>query len=421
MTYQIAIPSLGRSSLILSHTLKMLANNGIDASKVTVFVVEEEYEDYRSKLPVEIRIVVGHRGIIPQRKFIENYYEENTDLVSIDDDVEQVDLTLDTFSNLDDFFTKAFADLHVQGSFLWGVYPVWNQFFRKQRPSMNRDLSFIVGCLFGIRVRRCIDLDCQITKAQKEDVERCLRTFMKDGSIVRYERIGIKTKYFRNVGGLGDFASRFEESNRDSIAICDAFPHHTSLKIRKADGRHEVKFRKVPERKPTDNVELLPKCNPDIFDTLYNMLCKITIPQITDRAKGGTTRRGFPTHRAMCLGLVRQRKTGVVTQSAPSLKYPALHAEVFRLGELMCPFPFTSVHLNHNVVCPPHIDSKNTGCSCLVSFGEYTGGNLFVEGVEYNLRYQPAVFNGSSLLHWNAPLVDGGRKYSLVFYSHSGK
>jgi hypothetical protein len=66
------------------------------------------------------------------------------------------------------------------------------------------------------------------------------------------------------------------------------------------------------------------------------------------------------------------------------------------------------------------VDDKNTGVSCIVSFGEYEGGKLMVTGVEHDAWCQPLTFNGSVLPHWNTPLEEGSNKYSLVFYNHSG-
>jgi hypothetical protein len=52
----------------------------------------------------------------------------------------------------------------------------------------------------------------------------------------------------------------------------------------------------------------------------------------------------------------------------------------------------------------------------LVSFGEYSGCNIVVEGAKLNADCQPIIFNGADLEHWNTDdLV--GTKYSLVYYN----
>lgn len=152
------------------------------------------------------------------------------------------------------------------------------------------------------------------------------------------------------------------------------------------------------------------------FQMLFNMLSKIKVRLVTSAPRGG-----FGPHRSMTFGLTRHRYKGrELRPSWATNKYPEMHAEIFRIGELYCPHPFTSVHLNSNVVCPRHIDGNNNGISTVVSFGAYVGGKLVVEqGVppeEYDAYCKPITFDGNKLYHWNTPdLV--GTKYSLVFYN----
>jgi hypothetical protein len=103
--------------------------------------------------------------------------------------------------------------------------------------------------------------------------------------------------------------------------------------------------------------------------------------------------------------------------SAASVRHPEVHDELMRLGNKFCPVDFTSIHINHNVVCPRHIDPKNVGNSMIVSIGDYEGGELVVEGVEtYNAKYHPLIFNGALFHHWNNPITNGN-KYSLIFFN----
>jgi len=159
------------------------------------------------------------------------------------------------------------------------------------------------------------------------------------------------------------------------------------------------------------DIEFLDKIEPDEFRALYDMLKTIRIPMCGDK-----TRRGFPPHKKMCLGIIRGRWNGIVGLSADSMKYPDLLDEVVRIGDKYCPFNFTSIHLNHNVICPPHKDSKNAGASMIVSFGEYEGCKLVVEGNVCDTYLRPVLFNGSKMEHYNTnDLI--GNKYSLVYYA----
>ena len=145
---------------------------------------------------------------------------------------------------------------------------------------------------------------------------------------------------------------------------------------------------------------------------LYELLNNIKIP-FKPQAK-----KSFGKHRAMCLGMIRARFTGNYGLSKNSIKYPEIYAEVMRIGKLCCPFVFNSIHVNHNVTCPAHFDSKNVGDRCLLSFGDYEGGNIVIEGVLFDAKYCPIIFNGSLKQHWNTDDLQGN-KYSLVFYNSS--
>ena len=416
MNYEIAIPSLGRCDVLQKMTLNTLRFHGMVPSKVTVFVVEEEYETYRAALQENIKIVVGVRGIIQQRKFIHHYYDVGTHVICIDDDIEQIDLSLGNCRDLNTFFITAFDDLEEKNAHLWGVYPVWNKFFREQRPPMSDGLTFIIGCLYGVIIRHDADLETTVATGEKEDHERTLRYYIKDGSVIRYNRIGVKTKFFSK-GGIGLYKQRKESLKDDAYRIAESFSIYGKLVERK-NGKFEFKFESIARRIPSDAVTKLERVSPDEFDTLVMMLSKTKIPRITSKINGGTARKGFDTHNGACLGIVQQRVGRAIAQSAFSKKYPLVHDEIWRIGKKIVPFHFTSVHLNNNVICPPHVDGKNTGVSCIVSFGEYEGGKLMVAGVEYDAWCQPLTFNGSVLPHWNTPLEEGSNKYSLIFYNH---
>lgn len=407
--FQLAIPSLGRSKTIMNQTLKCLESL---KEQITVFVIEEEYDDYRAVLPEHIDVVIGVKGIIEQRKFIHHYYEEGTNLVSIDDDITEIDC-----EDLHKFITQAFSDLVEHDAFLWGVYPVYNKFFRENKQHLSTGLSFIIGSFYGVRIRHDDDLETTVSTGEKEDTERTLRYFIKDGCVLRYNQVGIKTKFFAANGGMGNFKERSTKVNEDADRIDSAFGIYGKIQQRK-NGIKEFKLQAIPRRLKTDVVTELEPLPESMFEELFNMLQKISIPIIYDKTKpDGTARRGFSTHRAAPLGLVRQRLTGLVAESRFSRIHPKIHDEIFRIGKLICPFEFTSVHLNHNVVCPPHVDNKNAGVSCLVSFGKYKGGEIVVNGNQYNACFKPLIFNGTVLPHWNNPLEEGSQKYSLVFYN----
>jgi hypothetical protein len=180
-----------------------------------------------------------------------------------------------------------------------------------------------------------------------------------------------------------------------------------------------LKFKRQIDTK-VDVIEL-PNIYPSELSILYEMLQNINI-----RKKGEkSNRRGFPLgHRSATFGYTRARygtrKNGKLYDlSLYSLKYPEVYNELLRIGNLICPFEFNSIHVNENVICPPHKDSNNVGESLLISFGDYTGCNIIIEGNEYDTNCKPIIFDGSNLLHYNTNDLKGD-KYSLVYFNNIG-
>ena len=160
------------------------------------------------------------------------------------------------------------------------------------------------------------------------------------------------------------------------------------------------------------SIHIYPTIDENEFKKLYDLLSRIKV----QKKSLTMNRSGFPLgHRAITFGMTIGRKNGIKGISYHSKKYPEIYQEILRIGKLYCPIEFSSIHLNNNVVCPPHRDRKNSGESCLISFGDYTGCNIVVENVNYDAKHTPIVFDGSKLEHWNTDDLIGN-KYSLVFF-----
>jgi len=153
------------------------------------------------------------------------------------------------------------------------------------------------------------------------------------------------------------------------------------------------------------------------YDTLYEMFQGIKF--VKKKHGGMDNRLGFPEHRGGLFGMVRPKfpktKNPVPLLSMYSRKYPKVYEEIQRIGKLIVPFEYKAVQVNHNLECPPHRDKNNKSRSVLVSFGEYTGGDIVIEGIEYNAYHTPIEFDGCKMTHWNKPIH--GNKYSLVYFS----
>jgi len=195
----VAIPSYKRVSILAHKTLKLLIGVGYPAEKITVFVADdEEAKEYRKMLNAikpQINLVVGKPGLQPQREFISNYYPENTILLCMDDDVDNIK-TLDPEMGFLGV-VRAGANLLETTPFgLFGVLP--NDDARRFKNATTTHLTHILGSFFICRNNR----DCVPELTEKEDYERSILYFRCYGCVFRYQGAGVATKYNIQSGGL---------------------------------------------------------------------------------------------------------------------------------------------------------------------------------------------------------------------------
>lgn len=253
MTYIICIPSYKRSDVCNDKTLTTLKNNNIPKKLINVFVANKtEYNKYHEVLDKNLynKLIIGKKGLVQQRQFIINMYKDGQNIVFFDDDISNIDLSMSSeFKNhsLDFFFKSAFNECKKQKAFIWGVYPVFNPFFRKERPELSRDLRYIVGAFYGIINRpnlKPIQLTITKKNGQKEDVERTLRYFDHDRIVLRFDKIGFETKYYGKEGGLGTFEARLKPMEEATKKLLEKYPDYGSM-IKKKTGMTEFKFKKI--------------------------------------------------------------------------------------------------------------------------------------------------------------------------------
>jgi len=406
----IAIPSYQRPIALREKTLRVLAEHGIAKHQIDIFVVSTEEAEYKEALGSDYNIVVGELGLVEQKRFIEHYYPEGHHIVFLDDDIEAIDL--DVFSTLDDLIQTAYKECVARGAYIWSVYPVWNPYFRKTKEPLSTSLKMCIGGFTGIinrpnneelRLKWCRD---------REDVERTLKYFIHDGIVLRFNRVGYKTKFFA-VGGHGTLARRIEAITAEVQILNEKYPLLGSIRQKKDYPDFRLNAVSARPKHMKEPIQFLPEIEATRFDALLTLLKTHTVHLCSESSR--TTRLDFGRHRAEQYGITRARFKGTVGPSLASRKCPEIHDEIMRLGREICLFDFTSVQLNNNTVCPPHYDAKNMGSSMLVSFGDYTGCNIVIEGTMYDARHKPIIFNGSERQHWNTNDLSGN-KYSLVYY-----
>jgi hypothetical protein len=265
--YIIVIPSFNRPELIQTKTLALLHRHNINPLKITIFVAnQEQYELYKAKVPSFLygRIVIGVIGLKNQRNFIMEYYPEGAQIVQMDDDLDKiVELvvsrkskhssqkilsrrssirkTVRSISNLDEFIRNAFRICKERKIYLWGVYPLSNARFMS--PTMTTDLRFIVGPMWGIINRHRPEL--KLTIDEKENAERTLQHWVIDHAVLRFNNIGIETKYYKNKGGMqNEGKNRKEEALKSVYYLHKKYPQLTKIYLGKKSGVPEIRMLK---------------------------------------------------------------------------------------------------------------------------------------------------------------------------------
>lgn len=252
--YEVAVPSYQRSKKCGESTLAFLKECSIPAERITVFVADQNArEEYASELPADSygRIVVGKVGMGAIRNFIQGHYPDGTKILHVDDDIEGLytNVTpkqLVRFTDLDSFVTNAFDMCEQRKVRLWGIYPVLNPMFMKQRVTF--DLRYVIGCFWGSINSH--DGVLNVSLDDKEDVERTLKCYSADGGVARFEFIAPKTNYYTEDGGMQ--VTRTEARITASAkALVAAYPQLCSLNLTKKSGHAEVRLRdKRPKAAP---------------------------------------------------------------------------------------------------------------------------------------------------------------------------
>lgn len=243
--YVVAIPSYNRHNEIIDKTLTTLFDGGVKKSKIFIFVANKTQEElYSSVIPKELynKIIVGKLGIANQRVFISNYFPDNKYIVSLDDDVEELQILkgerLVKLRDLDGFFKDAYKILKKEHLYIWGVYPVRNAYFMYN--TVTTDLRFIIGVMFGYINRKLKEL---VPKAEgKEDIEQSILYYKMDGGVVRFNNVVPKTK-FNAPGGLG--TDRQEMNRIAANYLKQKYPDIVTIFHRK-NGMTEVKLARLP-------------------------------------------------------------------------------------------------------------------------------------------------------------------------------
>jgi hypothetical protein len=215
---RLAIPSYQRTQILQNKTLKFLHANDYPTELIHVFVAsEEEKEKYLSEVPFYLygKIVVGVPGLVEQRNFITDYFDDDEIIVCMDDDIDGIHCLNKYFLGLVEYGVKL---LDVRTGGLFGIRP--NNDARLYTFATTSHLAFIIGSFHIRRNHHSI----RLTLCQKHDYEMSILYFLKYKKVFRYASAGVKTKYMQNPGGLGWDNVRVQNMQECVDALIERYP-----------------------------------------------------------------------------------------------------------------------------------------------------------------------------------------------------
>lgn len=233
MEYKIAIPSYKRADTLINKTLAYLKRTNVNMAKVFVFVANHQEEQDYAAAGIK-NIVVGKETIKAQRNFIRRYFSPGEFIFSIDDDVDGI-FTAESVKkvvevqDLDTLIRQGFQFCSSLQTKLFGVGAVVNPLFIYNK-KVSVDLRYIVGAAFG----QIIDHDPYFDQTidDKGDYQRSIKYYKKYKRIVRLNSYAVKTKYYKESGGMQDTRTK-ERVKMSAIYLLNEYPEYCKINTAK--------------------------------------------------------------------------------------------------------------------------------------------------------------------------------------------
>lgn len=243
--YSVAIPSYRRANTLIEKSLPMLLEGNVDPGRVTVFVCDDERDVYEEKVSrLGIRLASAKPTLRAARNIIARYYPVGHPVVEVDDDLKGLirrvnDKAVEPVKDIHSLFVRGFDEADREGARLWGLYPVKNPYFMKDR--VTTDLKYIGGGLFGLRFTGKDDPDF-VALDDKEDFERSCRFYLHDGKVVRFGNVSWLTTGYGGAGGMQTYRTD-ETISTGAREMVRLFPDLATLNLSKKSGHAEVRLR----------------------------------------------------------------------------------------------------------------------------------------------------------------------------------
>jgi len=233
--------------MLVEKTLKTLARAHFNGFLWLVVPSEEMVEYQQAVLGNQITCMIVHceRGLTKQRKHFRSTMLPGTEIVFIDDDIEALKIKgpegLRHCASIELVAHYVFQSMYNYDPdcLLAGVYPMCNRDWMKS--TITRDNSYVVGALYFCKND---DRLVEPEESELEDWARCLGEQAAGRPVLRFNFIGIQTKYWENAGGL----QNTDRATKRATAIEDLVLRNPTIikPVVRRNGKPDLKFLKKP-------------------------------------------------------------------------------------------------------------------------------------------------------------------------------
>lgn len=240
---KICIPSHKRYASLQLKTLKLLKLHNFNNNDIYIFVSPSSIEEYLPLSKLGYNLIESYDSILSTRNHIIDYFKEGELIVEMDDDVEDIMNTnkkekASSVSNLQEIFTESFQ---LAKGGLFGFNASHNPFFGSGQDQFG--LRTIINSCLGYTNNKQI----RLTVTEKEDYERVLQFDDLHLPILKRGIYGIKTKYWKNKGGIQEYCSFEERIKRQydsAVKLLENYGTKRCYMVIRKNGLADIRFRR---------------------------------------------------------------------------------------------------------------------------------------------------------------------------------
>ena len=199
------IPSYNRANKQV--TVNYLHEIGIPKERIFVFVqTEKDKMDYEKNIGEKTNIVYRKADRVAEaRNNILDEMSKCNDFIMLDDDIKCIGKLvagklekINSAQSLDDIFSKCFNLCKKTTAVIFGVYPVYNDFYMEKSISTKTPINTVFGFPKGFSGRYNTNYDT------KEDAELCARILANGKKILRFNFLAVEADHRKDKNGYID-------------------------------------------------------------------------------------------------------------------------------------------------------------------------------------------------------------------------